>query len=296
MDGYKEKLTSQFLLPREAFCSTLTKKNISKEDYVKARQGWTAFGCKTMADYTKIYCMQLRDIFENFRKLNIEEYDLDPVLSGYTLPGVSWTNMLRYTNQDIELLTERNMYEDFEKGIRGGVSMCVVRHAKANNKYMHDYDPEKPSSFLFYVDENNLYGNSMSKTLPYGVERKMRHEELPQWRNFHCAVVVDLDIPKEKHNFFNEFPPALEHVTVNGVKKLAPNLKNKKEYICYSELLAFYVDELGLKNSKIYRGYIFKCSKWLKPYIQNNTKKRILAAKENQVSKEGFYKKANNST
>ena len=60
-------------------------------------------------------------------------------------------------------------------------------------------------------------------------------------------------------------------------------------------MLAFYVDELGLKITHIHRGYIFKCSKWLQPYIKNNTEKRIKASKEKHKSKETFYKKCNNS-
>ena len=60
-------------------------------------------------------------------------------------------------------------------------------------------------------------------------------------------------------------------------------------------MLAFYVDELGLKITCIHRGYIFKCSKWLKPYIKNNTEKRIQASNEGHKSKEKFYKKCNNS-
>ena len=118
--------------------------------------------------------------------------------------------MLRYTKQRNELITDRETYEDFENGIRGGVSMCVVRHAKANNIYMSDYDKTKPSTFLFYVDENNLYGNSMSKRMPYGIKKKMTKSEIVDWRNYYCALVVDLEIPKEKHDYLNEFPPAPE--------------------------------------------------------------------------------------
>ena len=295
----EEKLSCDSLPPHESFFSTLKNGNITAEEYKKAQLGWKAFGCKTMRDYIKTYCqrdvMLLCDIFENFRAINKKEYDVDPILRGYTLPGVSWANMLRYTKQEIELITDRETYEDFEAGIRGGVSMCVTRHAKANNKYMKDYDPTQPSCFLFYVDENNLYGNSMSKRMPYGIEKKMDSDELKEWRNYYCAIVVDLEIPEDKHDFLNEFPPAPEHLIINGVKKLVPNLRNKKKYLVYSELLIFYVDVLGLKITRIYRGYIFKCSKWLQPYIENNTRKRILASKENKVSKESFYKKNNNS-
>ena len=294
-----EKLNVKFLPTHINFFSSLKNKNITLNEYEKARQGWKAFKCKNMSDYTRIYCIRdvllLCDIFENFRKINLKEYDVDPLISGYTLPGISWYNMLRFTKQELKLIVDRKQYEDFEKGIRGGVSMCVTRHAKANNKYLKDYDPTKPSTYIFYVDENNLYGNSMSQNLPYEIAGKMTKPELKDWRNYTCALVVDLEIPKEKHDFLNAFPPAPEHLTINGVKKLVPNLRNKKEYIVYSELLAFYVDVLGLKITHIYRGYIFKFSKWLKSYIDNNTQKRIKAYHEKQGSKENFYKKCNNS-
>ena len=295
----EEKLKLKILPAYINFFSTLKNKNITLEEYEKARQGWKAFNCKNMGDYTRIYCIRdvllLCDIFENFREINLKEYDVDPLISGYTLPGISWANMLRYTKQELKLITDRDIYEDFEKGIRGGVSMCVVRHAKANNKYMSDYDPKNPSSYIFYVDENNLYGNSMSKNLPYDIERKMTKLELKDWRKYACALVVDLEIPKNLHDYLNAFPPAPEHLTINGVKKLVPNLRDKNEYLVYSELLAFYVDKLGLKITHIHRGYIFKVSKWLRPYIDNNTQKRIKALKEKQGSKENFYKKCNNS-
>ena len=251
----EEKLNAKLLPVHSNFFSTLKNKNITLDEYEKARQGWKAFNCKNMGDYTRIYCIRdvllLCDIFENFRKINLKEYDVDPLVSGYTLPGISWANMLRYTKQELKLITDRETYEDFEKGIRGGVSMCIVRHAKANNKYLHDYNPKKPSSYIFYVDENNLYGNSMSKDLPYDIERKMTKLELKDWRKFTCALVVDLEIPKEQHDFLNAFPPAPEHLTINGVKKLVPNLLDKKEYLVYS-------DEC---NGKIIREFCGTCAK-----------------------------------
>ena len=55
-----------------------------------------------------------------------------------------------------------------EKGTRGGISYIAKRYAKANNKYMNGYDQEKPSTFITYLDKNNLCGWAMSKYLPYG--------------------------------------------------------------------------------------------------------------------------------
>ena len=55
-----------------------------------------------------------------------------------------------------------------KKDLRGGISYIAKRYAKANNKYMEDYDPKKPSKFITYLDMNNLYGLAMSNYLPYG--------------------------------------------------------------------------------------------------------------------------------
>ena len=52
------------------------------------------------------------------------------------------------------------------EGIRGGISHSVFKHAKANNKYMKDYDERKESSFLIYTDYNNIYGKAVSEKLP----------------------------------------------------------------------------------------------------------------------------------
>ena len=53
-----------------------------------------------------------------------------------------------------------------EKGIKGGICHVIHRYVKANNKCMKNYDENKESSYLMYLDACNLYGLAMSQKLP----------------------------------------------------------------------------------------------------------------------------------
>ena len=72
------------------------------------------------------------------------------------------------TDIELEKISDIGKYLFIEKGLRGGISYIAKRYAKANNKYINDYDPEKASTFILYLDMNNLYGWAMSEYLPCG--------------------------------------------------------------------------------------------------------------------------------
>ena len=116
--------------------------------------------------------LQLADVFENFRNVCMKNYKLDPCWY-YTSPGLSWDALLKMTGVELDLLTDIDMLLMIESGLRGGISTCVTRHSKANNRYMHKYDPNKESKFITYLDANNLYRWSMSKPLPSGKLERM---------------------------------------------------------------------------------------------------------------------------
>ena len=95
----------------------------------------------------------------------LKYYELDPC-HYFSSPGLSWDAMLKMTDVKLEKISDIDKYLFIEKGSRG-ISYIAKRYAKANNKYMNDYDPKKPSTFISYLDMNNLYGWAMGEYLPY---------------------------------------------------------------------------------------------------------------------------------
>ena len=125
--------------------------------------------CTDMGDYHDLYVQTdtflLADVFEKFRDKCIEIYGLDPSYF-YSAPGLAWQACLKKTDVKLELLTDYQMLLMIEEGIRGGMCQSTHRYAKANNKYMKNYDKKIESSYLTYLDANNLYGWAMSQKLP----------------------------------------------------------------------------------------------------------------------------------
>ena len=70
---------------------------------------------------------------------------------------------LKKTGVRLKLLTYVDMLLMVEKGIRRGICHAIHRYAKANNKYMKNYDKNIESSYLMYLDANNLNGWAMSQ-------------------------------------------------------------------------------------------------------------------------------------
>ena len=104
---------------------------------------------KTLSKYHDLYlksdALHLADVFENFRKMCLKIYALDPV-KFLSAPGLAWQAALKKTEVKLELLTDIDMLLLIEKGIRGGICHAIHEYKKANNKYMKDFDKNKESS------------------------------------------------------------------------------------------------------------------------------------------------------
>ena len=166
MDSW-EKFDETSLPPKKDFYSELILEDISDSDYEHAKKVFEKY-CKNMRDYHDWYVQTdtplLADVYENYRNKCLEIYGLDPSYF-YSAPGLAWEACLKKTGVKLELLTDINMLLMIENSIRGGMCQATYRHSKANNKYMKIYDKNQESSYLEYLDANNLHGWAMCEKL-----------------------------------------------------------------------------------------------------------------------------------
>ena len=230
------------LPPIDAFYSNLNMSSISNDDYQHAQQVWEEFGIHNLWDFHDL-CLRtdvvlLADMYEAFRDTCLKHYKLDPV-HFYTSKGLAWKACLKHTGIKLELLPDPDMLLMFERGIRGGIAQVVRKYALANNKYMGNrFDPKSESSYFQYRDANNLYSWAMSQPLPTGGFKWVdvnpnKIPELATRTDKGYILEVDVSYPKELHNPHNDLPFMCERMEINGVEKLAPNLRDKKNYVIH---------------------------------------------------------------
>ena len=276
------------LPPIDAFYSNLNMSSIHEEDYQHAQQVWEEFGIHNLGDYHDLYLrtdvVLLANVFEAFRDTCLRHYKLDPV-HFYTSPGLAWKACLKCTGIKSELLMDPGMLLMFEWGIRGGITQAVHKYASANNKYMGDrFDPKSESSYLQDLDTNNLYGWAMSQPLPTGGFKwtdvnPNEISELATRTDKGYLLEVDVSYPKDLHDSHNDLPFMCERMEINGVEKLVPNLRDKKNYIIHIQALNQALQH-GLRLDRIHRAIEFDQSPWLKAYIDFNTQLRTTATND----------------
>ncbi|CAB4011222.1 Hypothetical predicted protein [Paramuricea clavata] len=299
MDSW-ERFDEKRLPGRSASYSSLYEEGVNEQNYLRAKRVYRRFNS---------------DVFEDFRRVCLENYKLDPA-HYISAPGLSLDAMLKRTGVKLDLLSNVNMYQFIEKGMRGGTSYIGHRYARANNKYMSDHDSGKPSSYIMYYDANNLYGCAMSEELPYGKFKwvsvgKLNLDKYGKDKEKGLILEVDLKYPSELDKGHSDYHLAPEKMEITedmlsgyargirkargsksaGVKKLVTTLNRKKSYVCHVDNLKLYM-KLGMKLVKISRALEFSHSKWLKEYIQFNTDMRTVA--KNDFEK-NFLKLMNNS-
>ena len=302
IDGW-DKFNEKIIPSKELFYSNLTLENISETNYAHVNNVFKKFNINNLGEYQDIYVrsdtLLLADIFENFRQSCLKNYELDPA-HFVSLPGLAWQAYLKKTNVGLELLTDCDILLMVEEGIRGGICHAMQRYAKANNKYMKDYDRKKKFSYIQYLDANNLYGKAMTEKLPVRGFRwmddisKIDEDFVKVYnKNDNKGYILDVDVyyPDKLQNLHSDLPFLPERMVINNTKKLVCNLNDKKNYIVHINVLKQALDH-GLKLRKVHRVIEFDQEAWLKEYIDVNTELRKKAT--NDFEKD-FFKLMNNA-
>ena len=259
-----DKFNEKIIPSKESFYSNLTLENISETDYACANNVFKKFNINNLDEYHDLFvrsdALLLADIFENFRQSCLKNYELDPA-HFVSLPGLAWQACLKKTNVELELLADYDMVLMVEEGIRGGICHAMQRYAKANNKYMKDYDRKKKSSYIQYLDANNLYGKAMTEKLPVRGFRwmddisKIDEDFVKVYnKNNNKGYILDVnvDYPNKLQNLHSDLPFLPERMVINNTKKLVCNLNDKKNYIVHINVLKQALDH-GLKLRKVHR-------------------------------------------
>lgn len=318
-----DKLNNLSLPEINDFYSKLNLSNIEDKEYLHAITVWNTFDCKTFKDYHDLYMnvdvLLLADIWTNFEIMCKNYYGLNPC-HYFSLPGMAFEACLKKSGVNLSLTQDPNIYMMNEKGIRGGMSTIFKKYATANNKYMENYDPKKESSYIMYVDANNLYGWAMVQKLPieggkfvnidnWNIEKIMNYdfENSDIGYNFE----VDIHYPENLHDLHNDYPLAPEQYCAEDeklskyqkyildknnskrtkTKKLIGHFNDHKNYVVHGRILQFYIKH-GLEITKIHKVIEYKQASWMKDYIDFNTQKR--AQSKNDFEKD-FFKLCNNA-
>ena len=302
MDGWN-KFNEKIIPGKELFYSNVTLENISETDYAHANNVFKKFNINNLGEYHDFYVrsdtLLLADIFEKFRKSCLKNYELDPAHFVF-LSGLAWQACLKKTNVELELLTDQDMLLLVEEGIRGGICHAIQCYAKANNKYMNDYDKKKKPPYIQYLDANNFYGKAMTEKLPARGFKwvndisKIDEDFVKDYNkndNKGYILDVDVDYPSKLKNLHSNLPFLPERMIINYTKKLVCNLNHKKNYIVHINVLKQALDH-GLKLRKVHRVIEFEQEAWLKEYMDVNTELRKKAT--NDFEKD-FFKLMNNA-
>ena len=259
-----EKFNETTLPEKEDFYSHLNMADITDADYALAKRISKDFEIKNIGEYYDLYVQSdkllLADVFENFRNMCLEIFELDPS-KFLSAPGLAWQAAFKKSKVKLDLLTDINVLLMVKKGIRGGICHAIYQYTKANNKYMKDYDKIKESSYLQYWDVNNLYGWAMSGKLPLNnfewiKDTSQFNEDFIKNYNEESDeghfLEVDVQYPEKLYEPHNDLLFLPERMKIEKVEKLVANLHDNFEYVTHIRNLKQILNH-KLVSQKVYK-------------------------------------------
>jgi len=301
-----EKFKEKTFPNQTDFYNSLTGNSVEDLDYTYGKSIFDKY-CSNMGDYHDIYLLTdtllLLCVMDKWRVTARQSYGLDPV-HYYSLPGFAWDAALFNSKQTLELISDQSIYNFLELGLRGGVSMISHRYAKANNRFMKDFDETKPSSFIFYIDKTQLYAEAMSDYLPVGdfkwenknLVKNITDQDILKWEPESSTgriLSVDLEYDVQLHalSSHSEYPLCPEKINIpernlssyqkkliqnldikysDKQTKLTPHLGDRNSYILHYRNLQYYLQK-GMKLKKINSIVSFTQKPWLRDFVKLNS-------------------------
>ena len=142
-----------------------------------------------------------------------------------------------------------------EKGVRVGICHAIHRYSKANNKYMKKYDKNIESSYLMYVDTNNLYGWAMPQKLLVKKLSEFDESFIKNYsKNSNKGYILEVDVkyPKNLFNLHKDLPFLAERKKTEKCKKLVCSIHDKQNYVVHIRALKQALNH-GLILKKVHR-------------------------------------------
>lgn len=307
-------VNTRSLPPKEAFYSRLSGSHITDGDYAHAKRVWDVFGCRNLADYTRLYCqadtIQLCEAVLNLRERVMATYGVD-MCHYLSLPMMSKDIMLKFTNCEIDFIRDLEMLHLIRRNIRGGLSFIGHRHIDVDEETRRRCE----ALVLTYLDCNNLYGGSMRFRLPTGNYAWLTEKQIASLTMEHFSddsptgyiLEVTMEYPESLHEDHSSFPLAPHHMEIDQERlsqyaksalreaagkpsykatKLTSTFLPRVKYLIHGLNFRLCMEQ-GLKLIKIHRVIRFKQQPFLKPYIEECTRNR---ADSKSTSQANMYK------
>ena len=297
LEDYERPIEDLLKAGNEAYYSKTKNEIPDQKEIDRTNEIIKLFNIKNGRELTELYnkadVILLADIFEKFTEDSKTEFGINP-LYNISLPGTTWSNGLKYTKIEFELIKNVDLYQMFESGIRGGISgIFGDRYIESDN-----------NTVILHVDMNNLNGFAMLFHLPTGNFQICENNSITEsfinkvlntqdCSNTGYVLIVDLIYPDNIKYKSKNFPFCPENKTIDPVNyteymkehepkphrptsKLICDQSDKEYYIVHYRNLKFYI-RMGMIIKKLHRIVSFDQSPWLAKYIDYNTKKRAEA-------------------
>ena len=254
IDDYQKPVDN---LEKKDFFSKLKNKCPDDEEIERTKEIIKIFDIKSGEELTEIYLksddLLLACVFENFIKVSINEFKINPLYC-VSLPGYTWQCGLKYTGINLQTLQDKDMILLIENNIRGGISSVM------GDRYIKSDENKK----ILYIEVNNLYGHSMSEPLPYDeikFDNTVKLEDIlntPDDSDIGYSIEADLIYPdnikertknlpfapvnkKNNPDNFIDYMKEIRHDTYIQSSKLICDWSDKKNYLIHYRMLKFYV-------------------------------------------------------